>query len=299
MVTRAARLSWPIARRKPGRLRPSCIHARPSAPTRYASATSLLPAVARSSLARYHANDFGSVTSSRPHRLSSPSTCRTGRRAGAVSPRSPVCRNGSTPWMKVDSSIARAPWPCHSGGSSPASWPSAASASSRAFCSTSFCTAPFSTTLSGSAICGRRWRGGASSTVSSPVPASSNRVSCAGKVTPSPAPPSARWLAGSGNRSAWSLCMGVPVGSIDGMSTEVLAGNGERVAKLRCRFRECDGARSRATPCVDATRHQCRPAAGPSPPSRPAAGTTGPLRSSAVACETSRLPSASSTSRCG
>ncbi len=106
---------------------------------------------------------------------------------------------------------------------------------------------PFSTTLSGSAICGRRWRGGARSTVASPVPVSSSSASCGGRVTPSPAPPSANSLAGSGSRSAWSLCMGVPEGCVDGMSTEVLAGNGERVAILRCRFRECDRNHSRST----------------------------------------------------
>ncbi len=211
MVTRAARLSWSIARRKPGRLRPSCINARPSAPTSQASATSLLPAVARSSAARYQASDLGSATSCRPQRLSSPSTWRTGRRAGAVSPRSPVCRNGSTPCTKLDRSIARRPLPCHSGGSRPASWPSAARRSRRALCSTSFCTAPFSTTLSGRAICGSRWRGGASSTPSSPVPASSSRASCGGRLTPS----GAASLAASGWRWAWSLCMGAPVGAAD------------------------------------------------------------------------------------
>ena len=118
MVTRAARLSWPIARRKPGRLRPSCIHARPNAPTRYASATSF--AAGRGALVTGQVPGqrlgFGNIFQAPAAVIAQYVAHRQSR--GAVSPRSPVCRKGSTPWMKVDSSIARAPWPCHSGGSS-------------------------------------------------------------------------------------------------------------------------------------------------------------------------------------
>ena len=135
MVT--ARPGWPIARRKPGRLRPSCIHARPVRPP---DMPRRRPAAGRGAR---HWPDTTPVISVRPHRPG-PSGCRHQHMAhrqsrGGLATLAGL-QEGSTPWMKVDSSIARAPWPCHSAAA--AGRPSAASASSRDFCSTSFCTAP-------------------------------------------------------------------------------------------------------------------------------------------------------------